>query len=171
VPLRRILEAFAIAHTDLARRLAFFPGWNLVANRRRTNRPDRAGDRLRSRNAHRAVIAVSGRAVFDPELHGAKAQVHVVRAHHALDQSVGLVAGLVETSGLYFSVDLVPLVAKALGPGLAGAGLALEGPPHGFPGMANSPHLGGDGEEGASVLAHGDAPLGISREELKRRES
>jgi hypothetical protein len=135
----------------------------------RTDNGGGDGRRLRGGNAHRPVITVSGRAVLDPELHGTKAQVHVVRAHHALDQSVGLIAGLVETASLHFAINLIPFVAKALGPGLAGAGLALEGSTHGLPGMPNSAHLGSDLQQGASVLAHGNAPGEISREELKRR--
>jgi hypothetical protein len=143
----RLFEGFASACPNLARGLVeFFFGWDLVENprRRRTDDRDRAGDPLHVGQAHGAVIAVSGRAVLDPELHGTKAQVHVVRAHHAPDQGVGLIAGLVEAASLHLTINLIPFVAKALGPGLAGTGLALKGPPHGLPGMPNSAHLGGD---------------------------
>jgi hypothetical protein len=105
----------------------------------------RRSSRRLIRPAHVAFHAIGRRAALEPQLNRLHAQLLVVIAHELFEQSVRFLAGFVKTALLNLAVERVPFAAKAAGPLLAGAWLAMDALGDGLPGMPNRSHLGGDG--------------------------
>jgi hypothetical protein len=93
-----------------------------------------------------------------PQLDGLGLDLLVLVPHQVVQVGAGLVVDGVEPPELGGPVEGLPLGGVPGGPLLAGGGLAVDLLGDDLPGVADGPHLGGDGEQGVQVLAHGGPP-------------
>jgi hypothetical protein len=100
------------------------------------------------------LVAVGGSAPAHHHLHDLDLDVGVVGAHELLQESMGIIAGILEASLLDGGIEFLPFQGEAARPLLAGLGLAVNFASDGIPGLADGAHFRGGGEKGVHVVAH-----------------
>jgi hypothetical protein len=100
------------------------------------------------------LVAVGGSAPAHHDLQDLGLDILVVGAHELLQESMGIIAGVLEASLLDSAVEFLPFEGEACRPFLAGFWFAMDFLRNGFPGAANGAHFGRGGEKGVHVVAH-----------------